>query len=269
MTSALPLTPDALAGTCTIFLLVLCRVSAAILVLPGLGEQSLPMTLRAGIALTTTLLIAPIVAPHLTTTSPDTTSAIALAAMIAVELFAGITIGWMARLIVLALPIAGQMIALFIGLSSVLQPDPDLGSGSSAPARFFNILAPLLLLISGAYILPIRALTGSYTIIPLGGVALQPQHFSLIADTTQSIITLTERGFTLALELSAPFLILSLVWQALMGIISRLLPSLQISTVLSPLQILGGLALLGLTLETVLVFWQNQTFDVLNALPGL
>lgn len=251
------------------FLLVLCRVSAALLVLPGIGEQSLPMILRAGLALTFTLLITPIIAPHLTALPLNTLPPLALAGMISTEVFTGMLIGWMARLMALALPIAGQMIALFIGLSSAIQPDPDLGAGSSAPARFFNLLAPLLLLISGAYILPIKAIIGSYDLIPAGNSLLALHHIPLLNDATQSIIALTERSFTLALELSAPFLILSLLWQALTGIMTRLLPSLQITTLVSPLQILGGLALLSVTFEAVLAFWQNQTFDVLRGLPGL
>ncbi|MBR0558465.1 flagellar biosynthetic protein FliR [Neokomagataea anthophila] len=251
------------------FLLILCRTSAAFLVLPGLGEQSLPMMLRAGIALTITTLVVPLITPHFHGISFETLPPLALCAMIATEVFSGLIIGWMARLIALALPIAGQMIALFIGLSSVLQPDPDLGAGSSAPARFFNLLAPLLLLISGAYILPIRALIGSYDLIPPGSFLLSTQHIPLIIDATHSIILLTERSFTLALELSAPFLILSLLWQALTGIMTRLLPTLQVSTLVSPLQMLGGLALLGITLEAILTFWQNQAFDVLHGLPGL
>ncbi|OUI82411.1 flagellar biosynthesis protein FliR [Gluconobacter sp. DsW_056] len=254
------------------FVLVLSRTGGVVMLMPGIGEQSMPMMVRAGCAFTLTVLLLPLVAPLLMQTHLDALAPLALCGMIAVELFAGVLIGWMARLICMALPISGQIIAVCMGISSVLQPDPDLGSGSSAPARFLNLLAPLVLLVTGAYILPIRAILGSYTIIPPGGallLATTHAHWNLLGDSAQGVIQLTEHSFALGLELSAPFLILSLVWQGMLGIMTRLLPTLQIYNAASPLQLLGGIALLGLTLSTMIAIWQGQAFDVLRALPGL
>ncbi|GAN93812.1 flagellar biosynthetic protein FliR [Gluconobacter thailandicus F149-1 = NBRC 100600] len=254
------------------FLLVLSRTGATVMVMPGLGEQSLPMVGRAGIALTLTFLVLPLVAPLLNMGRLDALGPLGLGGMIAVEFFAGVLIGWLARLITMALPIAGQMIAMFIGISSVLQPDPDLGSGSSAPARFMNLLAPLMLLITGAYVFPIRAVIGSYGLIPPGGALLgqtASAHWPILGDAAHSVIQMTGKAFTLGLELSAPFLILSLVWEMMLGIMTRLLPTLQIYNAANPLQMLGGIALLGLTLQALLAVWQGQAFDVLRALPGL
>ncbi|MGC5747061.1 flagellar biosynthetic protein FliR [Gluconobacter sp. NFX36] len=254
------------------FLLVLSRTGATVMVMPGLGEQSLPMMVRAGIALTLTFLVLPLVAPLLNMGRLDALGPLGLGGMIAVELFAGVLIGWLARLITMALPIAGQMIAMFIGISSVLQPDPDLGSNSSAPARFMNLLAPLMLLITGAYIFPVRAMIGSYDLIPPGGALMDQttiDHWPILGDAAHSVIQMTGKAFALGLELSAPFLILSLIWEMMLGIMTRLLPALQIYNAANPLQMLGGIALLGLTLQAMLTVWQGQAFDVLRALPGL
>ncbi|WP_081107357.1 flagellar biosynthetic protein FliR [Gluconobacter potus] len=268
----LDLSGPALSVWALAFVLVLSRTGAVVMVMPGLGEQSIPMMIRAGCAITLTVLLLPLVAPLLMQGHLNALAPLGLCGMIAVELFAGILIGWMARLICMALPIAGQIIAVCMGISSVLQPDPDLGSGSSAPARFLNLLAPLVLLVTGAYIFPIRAILGSYSIIPPGGallLAASHAHWNLLGDSAQGIIQLTEHSFALGLELSAPFLILSLVWQGMLGIMTRLLPTLQIYNAASPLQLLGGIALLGLTLSTMIAVWQGQAFDVLRALPGL
>ena len=265
------LSGPALTGWALAFMLVLSRTGATVMVMPGLGEQSLPMVVRAGIALTLTMLILPLVAPLLDTAKLDALGPLALAGMIAVELFSGLLIGWLARLIAMALPIAGQMIAMFMGISSVLQPDPDLGSGSSAPARFMNLLAPLMLLVTGAYILPVKAVIGSYGLIPPGGglISQTAAHWPILGDAAHSVIQLTSQTFALGLELSAPFLILSLIWEMMLGIMTRLLPTLQIYNAANPLQMLGGIALLGLTLQAMLAVWQGQAFDVLRALPGL
>ena len=47
--------------------------------------------------------------------------------MIVAEVITGLWIGWLARLLVLALPVAGQFIAYMLGIANVLQPDPELG----------------------------------------------------------------------------------------------------------------------------------------------
>ena len=50
---------DAMPGWAFAFALVLCRVSAAIMLLPGLGEADPPPGVRAGLALAITVLLLP------------------------------------------------------------------------------------------------------------------------------------------------------------------------------------------------------------------
>ena len=111
----------ALPGLAFGLMLVLCRVSAAVMVLPGIGESEIPMVVRAALAVGIAVLIYQGVrtllpAPQLPVPQ--------LVALIAAELACGLLIGWLARLLALSLPIAGQIISTMIGLSSVLQPGP-------------------------------------------------------------------------------------------------------------------------------------------------
>ena len=52
----------------------------------------------------------------------------------------------MARLIVLALSVSGSVISLMVGLSSVLQIDPSLGTQVPALQRLLGLAAVVLLL---------------------------------------------------------------------------------------------------------------------------
>jgi len=260
----------ALPAEATLFVLVLCRVGGAVMVMPALGEQTIPMTIRAGIALCLTLLILPLAQPAFPIHDGlGTPGPIAYIAMIAVELFAGITIGWIARLITMALPIAGQIISLMTGLSSVLQPDPELGSGSAAPSRLLNLLAPVALLISGAWVFPIQAVIGSYTLLPPGANLFTPTPGTFLPDATHGITIMTEQAFTFGLELAAPFLLISVTWQIMLGLLGKLVTNFQVYTILSPLQMLGGIALFALFLREILIHWESRVLDVLHTLPGL
>jgi len=132
----------ALPGWAFGFVLVLARVSAAVTLLPVVGEAELPMTVRAGVALALTILLLPAVTALLPAAPTDPVLA---ASMVLAEIVTGLWLGWLARLLVQALPMAGQFAAYVLGLSNVLQPDPILGAQASVLARLFGLAAPVLL----------------------------------------------------------------------------------------------------------------------------
>ena len=140
------------------FVLVITRIGSAMALLPGLGEAEPPAMLRVGLALAVTALLLPGIAPSI----PPVPEAGAQAAfMIAAEVVTGLWIGWLARLLVLALPVAGQFIAYMLGIANVLQPDPELGGQATPIARLFAVAAPLAVLATGLYALPLAALAGT------------------------------------------------------------------------------------------------------------
>ena len=116
------------------FVLVMARIGAAIALLPGLGEAEPPAMLRVGLCLAVTVLLLPGIAPLI---PPVPEAGMQAAFMVAAEVITGLWIGWLARLLVLALPIAGQFIAYMLGIANVLQPDPELGGQATPIARLF------------------------------------------------------------------------------------------------------------------------------------
>ncbi len=240
-------------------MLVLCRISAAVMVLPGFGETEVPVVLRVGLAVGLTVLIYPAVASIM----PGAGGAgLRDVTLIGTELGIGLLLGWLARLIALSLPIAGQIISTLIGLSSVLQPDPALGSQTTGVSRVLALAAPVLVLSSGLYALPIGALAGSYRLMPPGTL------FSA-GDAAQSVAAATEGCFALALRLAAPLVLADFVWQSMLGLLARLVPSLQVYSLSLPGQVLGGLLLLGLLIGPILQVWMQAMQVAFSSLPGL
>jgi flagellar biosynthetic protein FliR len=241
------------------FVLVLARIGSAMALLPGLGEADPPAMVRVGLALAVTVLLLPGIAPSI----PPVPEASAQAAFMTVaEIVTGLWIGWLARLLVLALPIAGQFIAYMLGIANVLQPDPDLGGMATPIERLFAIAAPLAILATGLYALPVAALAGSYRLIPPG--TLLPA-----ADTAETAVRAAAAAFALAVRLASPFLLVSIVWHVATGLLARLVPRLQIYFVVMPAQILGGIALLAVAATTLLTAWQASVFSGFASLPGL
>jgi flagellar biosynthetic protein FliR len=239
------------------FIMVLCRTGAAIMLLPGLSEDGSPAMLRIGLTLGVTVLLLPIVGPGL---PPAPAGFMRLVALLAGELFAGGFLGWLARLVALALPAAGQLISLSTGMSSVLQPDANFGAQTAGIGRLFGIAAPVLLLASGAYVMPLSALAGSYAAWPAG--ALPPGQ-----DVMQMVVGAVSANFALALRLASPFLLIGLIWQLGLGLLSRLVPQLQIYFATLPGQVLGGLFLLALLAGSLSSVWLRATEDSFGHLP--
>ena len=237
------------------FVLVLSRCSAAVMLLPGLGEAEIPAPVKAGLAVALVALILPgvgVIAP------PDTWHS---AAMVAAELFCGGVLGWLARCIAFALPMAGQIISFMLGISSVITQDPALGQ-SSALMRLFSLAIPVLVLGTGLWTLPVEALAGSYALVPPG--ALLP-----MGDSAQAAVSAVGSALGLAFRLAAPLVLASVVWQSALGIIARLIPQLQIYFAALPGQIVGGLALLALLAGGIAQTWMESVREGFAALPGL
>ena len=239
-------------------MLVLARVGGAMMLLPGLGETAPPSMLRAGLAGCIALLLLPGLMPVL----PRPPEAGILAGlMLAAEVVTGVWFGWLARVLVLALPMAGQFVAYMIGISNVLQSDAALGPQTTAVARLFDAAVPMLILATGLYPLPLAALEGLYRLIPAG--SLLPA-----ADGTQTVLRAVADSFSLALRLASPFVLASLVWHVATGLMARFLPRLQVYFIAIPGQILGGLLLLAGLSGTLLSAWMEATRTGFSALPG-
>jgi len=241
------------------FVLLLGRVGAALTLLPGLGEADSPAMLRAGFAIAIALLLLPTVAPlvpAIPASIPTT------AAMVAAEVVTGLWLGWLARLLTLSLPMAGQFISFMLGTTNVLVTDTELGTQASALQQLFTLLAPLALLVSGLYALPLAALAGSYTLIPPG--ALLPP-----ADSTQLATRAVADSFALALKLASPFVLAGVVWHVVIGLLARLVPRIPMYFVALPGQILGGLLLLAALGAIIIAAWQDAVGAGFAHLPGL
>lgn len=240
------------------FALVLARVGAAMMFLPGVGEAVAPAVVRVGLALSVTVLLLPELQP---TMPPMPAEGVRVALMIAGEVGTGMWFGWVARMIVLALPVGAQFIGYLIGLSSVLQPDAELGAQSGVLGKLYEMAAPILLLVSGLYRLPLTALNGLFQLIPAGRM-LPP------ADSTEVVIHAVGTAFSLALQLASPFVVFAIAWHIAVGQVARVASRMQIYFVSMPGQIVIGLALLIASGGAVILAWQQNVQSFLVALPG-
>jgi flagellar biosynthetic protein FliR len=241
------------------FLLLVCRIGAALMLLPGIGEQEVPAPVKIGLTLALAGLLWAPLAPAL---PPPPEAPAAALVLIAGECAVGLWIGTLARIVALALPMAAQYLGFLLGLSNATLFDPSFGASGTALSRLVGLGGIVILFATGLHMLPIAALAGSYAVLPAGG--------AFPADAAaETVVIAVASSVALAFQLAGPFVLSAVIFQLTLGLLSRLVPQMQVYFVALPLQVAGGLALLAVLLAGMLSVWAAAARAVLGGLPGL
>lgn len=238
--------------------LVFARLGAAVMVLPGLGEQEIPPTIRLALGLAMLGLLLPALAPGLPPVPAEGAEALRLVAQ---EVVVGLWLGGLARIMAMALAIAGQAIAALIGLQGLLVADPELGAQGTALGRALGLATAVLVLGTGLYAVALTALVESYALLPAG--APLP-----LGDAAEAVAVAGAASLGLALRLAAPFVIGAIVLNLALGLLARLAPQVQTFFIAIPGQILAGIALLMLLAPPMLLAFSEALRAAFQALPG-
>jgi len=232
-------------GTLLVYFLVFARTGAMIMLLPSVGEASVPAQVRLVLAMAVSFALAPGMAGQYPSVAP--TNELALVFQ---ELTSGLLIGAMARIITSGLTVAGALIATQTGLSYAQQVDPTMGEQSVVVSNFFSLLGAVLIFATNLHHLAIGAVAGSYAMIPPG--AALPT-----GDMAELTIRLVSGSFALGLQLAAPFLVFGFAVNAGMGLLARLMPQLQVFFIAMPVNILAGFLLIILLLGSMMTLFLN------------
>ncbi len=243
MTITLP----ALSGAVLVYLLVLARTGAMLMLLPPIGDTNVPPRVRLMLALGITLALAPTVSSSYPQAAPQNIAALAF--LIGQEVTAGILIGTLTRIIMSAVSVAGFLIASQAGLSYAEALDPTShGQQGAVVGNFISMLAVVLIFAANLHHLAIGAVVGSYHLIP-PGTSLPT------ADMAELAIRTVSGAFALGFQLAAPFLVFGFAVNAGFGVLARMMPQLQVFFVAAPVNILVGFVLLALLLGTMMTLF--------------
>ena len=216
--------------------LIFCRVGGCLLIVPGFSSARVPPQVRLFIALAVTVAVAPILLEKfqggLKGQAPATTLW-----WIVTETLTGLLIGLLGRIFFLALQTMAAAIALAIGFGSIPGTPIDESEPMSPIGSLIMMVATALIFISDMQWELFRGLIASYARLPPGeGFGTQ---LALIQITDQ--ITAT---FLLALRISSPFIVYSVVVNLAVGLTNKLTPQIPVYFLSTPFVLLGGLLIL-------------------------
>ncbi len=238
------------------FMLVFARTGTMVMLLPGLGEQNISARLRLTIALVLATILLPL---HRAAYHIDTGSLAPAVVMLVEEILIGAVLGLTARLTISALEVAGSVIAQQLGLGFVTAVDPTQGEQGALVGNFLTLLAVTLFFATDMHYLVIAALNDSYTLFEPGELPSSGDVAALLTRTVSG-------AFRVGIQLSAPFLVFGLLFNVGLGVLSRLMPQMQVFFVAMPLSILIGLLFFLLVLGAMMGLFLDYAGDVLHQL---
>jgi flagellar biosynthetic protein FliR len=237
--------------TAFLYILIFARVGSILMLIPALGEQVIPARMRLGFALVFSAVLYPIVVPTLPPLSGDVLQVIVY---LLHEIAIGLILGAITRLITLAASVAGSVIAFQAGLSGALGADPANGGVQGVLiGSFLSMLGVALIFATDLHHVALMAIRDSYMIF-------SPTQEIMWGDAAQMAIQSTASAFVIGVQMSAPFMVLGLVFYLGMGLLGRMMPQLQVFFVAMPATIWVGLALMALLL-TMMMGWYLTHFE--------
>lgn len=233
------------------WLLVFSRIGSAFMVMPTIGDAFVPTRVRLLVSLTICFLVTPVLAPTLPK-SPE--SPLALLVLLNQEIILGLFLGTIPRIMMGTLEVAGMVIATTTGLANAQVFNPALATQGSLPGSLLGWLGLLLIFATDLHHLLITAVVDSYSLFKPG--ASLP-----VQDMTTTIVRVVADSFNLGARMSAPFLLVGLMFALALGILSKLTPQIQVFFIFTSTQIMLGLILFALTLSAMMVFWLTYFED--------
>ena len=229
------------------------RIAPIVAFMPGFGESVVPARVKLVLALCLTLVMLPVVGKPTEATQVE----LVFLPLLFAETIIGLFLGLALRFFVIGLQIAGSMAAqatslaqLFAGAST--EPMPAIG-------HLLVVSGLALAMIMGLPVRVIELLEMSYRALPVGSAP----DLGLFAEWSGALVA---RCFALAFSISAPFLVMSVLYNLTLGVINRAMPQLMVAFVGAPVITAGGLIFLVIFAPVMLTVWWSA-FEVFLAQP--
>ncbi|QXO18293.1 MULTISPECIES: flagellar biosynthetic protein FliR [Vibrio] len=205
------------------------RIGAAFIAMPFFGDNLIPVWVRSLLALSITVITAPL-----------------MPAMPAVDLFSmtslflafeqviwGLMFGLILHMLFTVFTMLGQVVSLQMGLGMAMMNDPVNGLSVAVLGRLFLIFSTLLFLALEGHLLVIDVLIQSFTVWPVGS--------GITTLSLQGVIHHFSWMFSAALALALPAIVSMLLANISFGVMNRAAPSLNVYALGFPMTMLLGL----------------------------
>src|SRR5437764_3579026 len=222
------------------FILVLARVSPLFVLAPLFNSKPVPARVRGIVAAALAVGLSPVLVKghHLPT---DPTQLVWLAGK---EILIGLAFAFVVGALFAAVTVAGSFLDSLIGFSYGSLVDPITGTQSSVLQQAYSLLAILIFIAIGGDGWMVRGLARTYDVVPLDRL---PDLGALIGGVDVAFVSI----FTSAVQVAGPVVLAMVLTDAAFGLVSRVVPQLNVFGVGFPAKVAVGLLLIMASLPFV------------------
>jgi flagellar biosynthetic protein FliR len=244
-------------------LLVYMRVVSFLFLVPVFGFRSefIPLNVRLALGFAVGLIVFSVVEPK----PLEIVSSYQFTLLALKEFLFGFTAGFLLRLLFDAVFIAGEIMAVNMGLGFLVMFLPHQPQ-TTVMAGFLTIFAATLFLSLGGAEIIILGLVNSFNAFPLGG-------FELYSLNPEEFFKLFYQSFMFGFKLSIPILAVALFTNIILAIVNRFIPQINVFMVGLPLQLMIGLSVLALAMPVIglvlTAYMRDYLIDLIRFLTGM
>jgi flagellar biosynthetic protein FliR len=241
------------------FFLVLARVGPLFVLAPLFSSKMVPMRARGVAAVALAVGLSPLALKD----GKVPTDAMSLAGLIGKEALVGFAFAFAIAVLFAAVSVAGSFLDTLIGFSFGGLVDPVNGNQSSVLSQLYTLVGVMVFIAIGGDTWMIQGLAKTYDLV---GITQMPAIGTLVGGAQHTFSTI----FISAVELAAPVLIALIITDAGFGVVSRVMPQLNVFAVGFPAKILVGFLIVAASLPFVAGWIGNQLQQsVMQALQTL
>jgi flagellar biosynthesis protein FliR len=241
------------------FILVLARVTPLFFLAPLFSSQIIPPHVRGLVAVGISIGLAPIALHGQHIPSDPVT----LVGLVVEGLLIGFGFAFTLSLLMAAVESAGSVIDVLAGFSYGALINPMDSQESGVITRFYSLVGTLIFLVIGGDAWTLKGLDRTFELVPLTSA---PKLTSLLGGAEQVFTSV----FTGALEVAAPVLVALLITDVAFGIVSRVVPQLNVFAVGFPTKVAVAMLVVGASLPFTATWISNQlSVSVGDALGAL
>ncbi len=221
------------------------------MILPGIGDSFVSARVRLLMVLGFSFVVYPLILPSLPDVSPTGGT---LFMMVLMEVVIGLFYGSIARVFMTALDVAGMVISMTSSLSAAQIFNPGLATQGSLLGAFLSVAGAVFVFSTNLHHLLIMGVIEMYALFPLAQIPPTGDMARLFGQAISS-------SFMIGVQIGAPFIAVTMVIYVGMGVLSRLMPQVQVFILVLPVQILVSLILLMFVLSAAMMYWLSRFED--------
>ena len=229
------------------------RILALVGSAPILGNPSIPVRVKIGLAVVLTLVLAPVLG---STPAVEPGSAIGLL-ILAQQIVIGVAIGFTMRIIFTAVEMAGNIAGMQMGLGFATFFDPQNAAQVPVVGQFLGLLATLLFLALNGHLYMIEVLAHSFEVLPVAPPPFSAAGWRVLAGWGGEI-------FLAGLLLSMPIMAALLITNLALGVMTRAAPQLNVFSVGFPITLAAGFVVLAVALPYFVPLFDRLLHDALQ-----